>query len=226
MADRHGMEARRLTWNANHKGIDDWQLALKNKRESERTVRILNFKERFIMGLCAFSLIHDLTADWDSAPEDGMGLAEYLGLTEEETEIYLQGGGDLERRLLAQRKTWNFRIYQLELNHDVLVRPWAFSGIAALRAAGYEQPPAGGYRLMHDADLLCHKDLTNDGVLKLIFARYNDSLPDDYHGRSVSPSDVIELYDDEGRRYYSCDTAGFVPVKFSPMLALSMKAAE
>ena len=56
-------------------------------------------------------------------------------------------------------------------------------------------------------------------VLERILVCYNDDLPADYHGRSVSFSDVVELYDDENRTYYYCDTAGFVPVKFSPMLA-------
>lgn len=40
MAKEHGMECRRLTWDPNFKGIDDWQLALRKKerqREEERT---------------------------------------------------------------------------------------------------------------------------------------------------------------------------------------------
>jgi len=32
LAHKYGMESRRLTWNPNHKGIDDWQLALKKQR--------------------------------------------------------------------------------------------------------------------------------------------------------------------------------------------------
>ena len=63
------------------------------------------------------------------------------------------------------------------------------------------------------------KTQTSSEVLERIFESYNDDLPSDYHGRSVSLSDVVELYDDEGRSYYYCDTAGFVPVKFSPLLA-------
>jgi len=35
----------------------------------------------------------------------------------------------------------------------------------------------------------------------------------------VALSDVIELYGDNGRAYFYCDTAGFPGVKFSPMLA-------
>ena len=59
--------------------------------------------------------------------------------------------------------------------------------------------------------------------LERIFEQYNDNLPDGYPGRSIAPSDVIELYGGEGRRYYYCDTGGFCPVKFSPMLAKPLK---
>lgn len=41
----------------------------------------------------------------------------------------------------------------------------------------------------------------------------------DYRGRSIAPSDVLELYDESERRYFYCDMAGFLQVKFSPALA-------
>jgi hypothetical protein len=224
LTHEHGMDAQRLTWNPNYKGIDDWQLAVKKKKESERTVCMLNFKERFIMGLCGFNAIDDCVEAWHSAPENGVGLTEYLGLTQQEMADYLRSGEGLEEQLLAQRKTRGFRIYQLELTPGT-TKPWAFLGIDALRKADHEQPPAADYRLIHDAELLCHRDLSEDAVLERIFMRFNDSLPDDYCGRSVSPSDVIELYNDEGRRYYyRDDKTGFVPVRFSPALALPLKA--
>lgn len=43
--------------------------------------------------------------------------------------------------------------------------------------------------------------------------------PPDYRGRSIAPSDVLELYDESERRYFYCDMAGFLQVKFSPALA-------
>lgn len=52
-----------------------------------------------------------------------------------------------------------------------------------------------------------------------IFARYNQAFPPDYCGRSIAPSDVLELYDESERRYFYCDMAGFPQVKFSPALA-------
>ena len=35
LARQHGMECRRLTWNPNHKGIDDWQLALRREKQQK-----------------------------------------------------------------------------------------------------------------------------------------------------------------------------------------------
>lgn len=155
-----------------------------------------------------------------------MTLTKYLGLTNKEYEVMLQTGGNeaFEKLLLTQQKRQRFRIYQLEFTSDIQTRPFAFQGISALHKAGYEQPPASEYRLVSDSELLCGAELPAGDILEQIFIRYNDDMPDDYHGRSVSPSDVIELYDDERRQYFYCDSAGFAEVKFSPMLALPMKA--
>ena len=46
IAKTAGMECRRLTWNPNYKGFDDWQLAIKQK--SERRAERMNFKTRFL----------------------------------------------------------------------------------------------------------------------------------------------------------------------------------
>ena len=33
LAKKHGLDCRRLTWNPNYKGIDDWLLALRQKKD-------------------------------------------------------------------------------------------------------------------------------------------------------------------------------------------------
>lgn len=73
--------------------------------------------------------------------------------------------------------------------------------------------------LIHDGMLHCEETASDTGRLTHIAELFGDALPKDYRGRSVAPSDVIELYDDTGRRYFYRDTDGFCPVKFSPMLA-------
>jgi hypothetical protein len=231
MARKYGMEARRLTWNPNHKGIDDWQLALKRK-STEKEDRNMNFKERYLSGLCTIDHIDECVEEWrvkygnvnnDRFGKDGP--MEYLGLTVEEMEAYgmatlVAGKTVLESLLLAQRKTQRFRVYQLEFTNHAQTKPFAFAGIRSLHEAGHEEPPASEYRLVHDANICCGIKATDQEVLHRLYTCYNDDLPDDYHGRSISMSDVIELYDDENRRFFYCDTVGFAAVGFSPELAL------
>ena len=71
--------------------------------------------------------------------------------------------------------------------------------------------------------VICPKGETDADVLERIFRRYNDALPETYHGRSISASDVIELYGDGERRYFYREETSFTPVEFSPLLAKNMK---
>ena len=80
--------------------------------------------------------------------------------------------------------------------------------------------------LIHDGMLHCEETASDTGRLTHIAELFGDALPKDYRGRSVAPSDVIELYDDTGRRYFYRDTDGFCPVKFSPMLAKKLEQPE
>ena len=59
-------------------------------------------------------------------------------------------------------------------------------------------------------------------LLRRVFEEFNDDLPAGYHGRSVAPSDVIELFDSDGRRYYYRNRENFTKVRFSPALAHSL----
>jgi len=164
MAENNGLLCQRLVWNPNYKGMDDWLLARRRKKNSKEPNQ-MNSKQT---NLC-----------------------------------------DRER---------HFRIYQLELSENRVI-PFAFQGIEKLRAAGYDQPPAPEYRLIYDGYFMAPPDQTDAEVLERVFVCFNDDLPEGYHGRSVSMSDVIELYDETGRRYFYCDRIGFTPVQFSPMLA-------
>lgn len=165
LAHRYGMDCRRLTWNPNYKGIDDWQLALKRK----------------------------------SQQKEG-----------ETTDLQTNGTEQ------------HFRVYQLDFEDDHQTKKFAFEGIDALHKAGYEQPPASEYRLIHDGCIVCGSDDSDDLRLERIFIKYNDTLPHNYRGRSISPSDVVELYDEEKRRYFYRDRDSFCSVKFSPFLAKPM----
>ena len=219
MARSHGLECRRLTWDPNYKGIDDWQLAMRQKKERREASRI-SFRTRFICGLCTFDAISEEIAAWHEQEADSGTLYDYLGLSEQEYARFLRDGDAmLEQYLLAQRVQQHFRIYQPDVSEGKAA-DFAFGGIKALQKAGYEQPPASEYALIYNGVLNCDLQYETARRLTLIAERYSGDLPADYHGRSVSPSTVIELYDDNGRRYYYCDgNDKFLPVKFSPKLA-------
>lgn len=219
MARKHGLQCRRLTWNPNYKGLDDWQLAL--RKNAAKEPKTMTFREQYLYGACAFSEIDACVERWHKAQPDGVSLQAYLGLPDEEYHAFLQPGGNarLAELLNAQRKQLGCRIYQLEFTDTEKTKPFAFSGIDALHKAGFQQPPASEYRLVRDETLYCPKDEPDLAVLERVFDHYNGKLPADYPGRCVAPSDVLELYDAEKRRYYYRDMKQFVPVAFSPLLA-------
>lgn len=217
LARKYGMVCRGLNWNPNYKGVDDWQLALKRNAYAKEDSK-KNFRQRFMYGLCDFEVIDDDIAQWHESTECAYELHEYLGLTEEEYSLFVRSSDELENRLLSQRQEQRFRIYQLDVSLYKVI-PFAFGGIKELQKAGHEYPPAAQYRLIHDGMLHCEETVSDTGRLTRIAELFGDVLPKDYRGRSVAPSDVIELYDDTGRRYFYRDTDGFCPVKFSPMLA-------
>ena len=134
------------------------------------------------------------------------------------TEILNLDVTPFQKLLDSQRKMQRFRVYQLDLEHGE-TRAFAFGGIDALHKAGFQQPPAAEYTLVYDGELTCPVGQDERDILERIFARYNQAFPPDYRGRSIAPSDVLELYDESERRYFYCDMAGFPRVKFSPALA-------
>ena len=219
MARSHGLECRRLTWDPNYKGIDDWQLAMRQKKE-QRDVSQMNFRTRFVCGLCSFDAISEEIAAWHERNICSSTLHDHLGLSEQEYARFLRDGdAALEQYLLSLRAQQCFRIYQPDVSEGKAA-DFAFGGIRALQKAGYEQPPASEYALVYEGALVCEVQQDDAIRLKLVAARYSGELPADYHGRSVSPSTVIEFFDENGRRYFYCDgNDKFLPVKFSPKLA-------
>lgn len=81
MAQKHGMNCRRLTWNPNYKGFDDWQLALRQGSQRQKEIEKLSFKEQYLRGLCELAHIEDCVEQWQHRAEQDIGLTEYLGLT-------------------------------------------------------------------------------------------------------------------------------------------------
>ena len=181
LARQHGMECRRLTWNPNYKGIDDWQLALrKEKQQKEGEDQNLQKDRAFFR-------------------------QEGEGIPEEEPDFSSHG--------------CRFRIYQLLFDEGRETIPFAFKGIQDLHKAGYEQPPASDYRLVCDSELACPEEWKDMEILEQISAHYGNHVPEGYKGRPLASSDVVELDDETGRRYFYIDGRTFEPVRFSPFLA-------
>lgn len=215
LARKHGMECRRLTWNPNYKGIDDWLLALRKKADMERVNSHMGFKEAYLNGLCSYDTLQHAVAQWRQHNSDDGGLRKFLGLTEEEYAALVSSSDALKTMLDRQRRLQAFRIYQLDLDGGQVI-PFAFSGLAALHKAGFDQPPAPCYRLVHEGSMVCPVEQEDLVILSRIFRRYNDDLPANYCGRSVSPSDVIELCQEEKGRYFYREQDKFSLVRFSP----------
>ena len=220
LARKNGMACRRLNWNPNYKGIDDWQLALRRKRMEKKEQKDMDFKKMYLSGLCDFDYIDRCISQWHNSPEDGLALADYLGLTQEEYGLFLRQDpvASLKSCLDSQRRCQHYRIYQLDLSDGKTV-PFAFAAIQKMREKGHEQPPAALYRLVYDGAFFCPNEQSECDVLERIFTSYSDTLPKGFPGRNVALSDVIELYGEKGRTYFYCDVNGFTEVKFSPLLA-------
>ena len=123
--------------------------------------------------------------------------------------------------MLNRTQEYHFRIYQLDLARVI---PFAFQDIEALHKAGYSQPPAAMYRLVGDSTCMAPSGISPEDLLDRILATHRSVLPQDYQGRAIAPSDIIELYGKAYRRYYYRNKDGFTPVTFSPFLCRDIHA--
>lgn len=97
------------------------------------------------------------------------------------------------------------RVYQLnEHGKDFMFQPYDL-----IKKRGLKSPPRELYRVVYDGDL--HTD-----ELEEIFYILNCAHPEGYKGRSLSMSDIVELYDETKSSYHYCDTFGFTQVPFEP----------
>ena len=227
LARKNGLKCRRLVWNPNYKGIDDWLLALHRKKLHKKERNNMNFKEMYLNGMCPFDYIESCAEQWRSRPDLRMSAAVYLGLTHEEYQMYLQmvPGISLKEHLDGQRSTQKFRVYQLDFK-GIETHSFAFRGTETMRKAGYEQPQADSYQLVYDGELTHPKDWQESVVLERIFRDCNDDLPEGYQGHSLSMSDIVELYDGDNRDFFYCDEDGFTLVRFDAEQAKPMQDVD
>ena len=217
MARKHGLNCMSLTWNPNYKGIDDWQLAMKQKEKREKEVQSLNFKQQYLLGLCEISHIENKTEEWHRLPEEKAGLTEYLGLSVEEYGIYVKDGENVLKTILdMQRKYQYFRFYQLDFGVEQKPIKFAFKGINVMRKEGFEQPPADKYKLSYESRLMCPAEWDEEKILRYLRKFYGEYVPEGYRGRALTESDIIELYNRENIKFFYVDTDRFETVEFFP----------
>ncbi|MBO4790842.1 MAG: DUF3846 domain-containing protein [Clostridia bacterium] len=106
----------------------------------------------------------------------------------------------------------NIRIYQIDTGRDS--EGVAFCGLVTLRKkTGRSEPDGSCYDPVYEGEVDA-RDLED------VYDIFNCELPDDYEGRSMSVSDVVEVTDsgdsDVEPGFYFCDTIGFEEVKFDP----------
>ena len=102
------------------------------------------------------------------------------------------------------------RVYQINpdrdehrvmfLSHDRLER---FQGNPEVNSSIYDK--------VYDKDVPC-------GNLEEVYTMLNSNHPSDYRGRSLSVSDIVEVYEAEAvpQGFYFCDSVGFRQVAFHP----------
>ncbi|MGL4791606.1 MAG: YodL domain-containing protein [Anaerotignaceae bacterium] len=97
----------------------------------------------------------------------------------------------------------NIRIWQLKANSDISMRFISFEDFVKQ----FGQPEKHLYEVVFDGNLK-----TNN--LDNIYDICNFNHPQNYQGHSLSMSDVVELYDQEGSTFYYVDRFGFKEVMF------------
>ena len=104
------------------------------------------------------------------------------------------------------------RIFQIDVKRDA--EGVAFCGLVTLKKrTGRSEPDGSCYDPVYEGEV----DACD---LEDVYDIFNCDLPEDYEGRSMSVSDVVEVAEsgdsDVEPGFYYCDTIGFEEVKFDP----------
>lgn len=83
----------------------------------------------------------------------------------------------------------------------------------------FGSPDPSDYQVVYDGHFG-----TND--LEAIYTRCNLSHPPGYEGHSLSMSDVVELYDQNGSSFYYCDRFGFREIEFEEEQSMDMSMKQ
>ena len=101
-----------------------------------------------------------------------------------------------------------YKIYQLDENNENVKRDHKLfeSWDMLNRTAGFCFK--WEYKTVWEDEIETDDNLTTEAVLDILFEKFNLRHPKNYHGRSLSVSDVVDL---DGSKYY-CDSFGWVKI--------------
>ena len=97
-----------------------------------------------------------------------------------------------------------YKIYQLDAHNENVIKdhkmyePWEMLN----RTAGFNFHQ---YKLVWEDEIEASDDSVDEAILDELFSEFNIAHPKNYHGRSMSTSDVVVL---DGVMYY-CDSFGW-----------------
>lgn len=97
-----------------------------------------------------------------------------------------------------------YKIYQLDAHNENVIKdhkmyePWEMLN----RTAGFNFHQ---YKLVWEDEIEALEDSVDEAILDELFSEFNIAHPKNYHGRSMSTSDVVVL---DGVKYY-CDSIGW-----------------
>ncbi|WP_417765051.1 YodL domain-containing protein [Sinanaerobacter sp. ZZT-01] len=74
----------------------------------------------------------------------------------------------------------------------------------------FGKPKMSDYQIVYDGEVE-----TND--LEALYTKFNTAHPPGYAGHSLSMSDVLELYGENGSSFFYCDRFGFQEIGFIPL---------
>ena len=120
-------------------------------------------------------------------------------------------GGVYDRLVNGQRDTQELtllkscRVWQLKPESDLRMR---FISLADF-CKEFGEPQMSDYQTVYDGEVE-----TNN--LEALYTKFNIDHPSGYAGHSLSMSDVLELYDENGSSFFYCDRFGFEEIGFTP----------
>ena len=103
------------------------------------------------------------------------------------------------------------RIYQIEMSLDE--QNVAFRPYTEMQEKYSGDIPAELYRMIYEG-------VVPTKEFSVVFYIFNMAHPQDYRGRSLSVSDVIEVVEESSSTFYYVDTIGFRGVSFDTSLLM------